>query len=176
MSHSLVWLALVLVVVVNAAGVFLVFLQLPGTWLILLLMGLITWWRDEQVYWVALAILLGLAVLGEILELIGAARGSRKAGGSKRAAVLALVGGVVGAILGTFVIPVPVIGTLVGACLAAGVGSYLGDRWAGRHHVDAAVAGKGAAMGRFWATMAKAGIGVLMWLVAAVAIFWAQLN
>lgn len=176
MSQLLVWLVLALVIVLNAVGVFLAFLQLPGTWLIVLLMSLVAWWRSEQVFWIALALLIFLAILGEILELIGVVRGSRRAGGSKRAAILALVGSVGGAIVGTITVPLPVIGTLVGACLGAGAGSYFGDRWAGQEHAEAATAGKGAAIGRLWATVAKAGIGALMWLVAAVAIFWAQLN
>jgi uncharacterized protein YqgC (DUF456 family) len=72
-----------------------------------------------------------LAVLAEMLEFILGAAGSRRAGGSTRAAALAIVGSLVGGIVGT-ALPLPMLGTLIGACLGAFIGSLLGDLWAGR--------------------------------------------
>ncbi len=139
--------------------------------------GLCWWWcRGKESVpsipdWVVV-VLLCLAVLGEVLELAISARGARKVGGSKRGAFAALVGGMVGAILGmTF--PFPVVGTLLGACVGAGLGSYLGDRWAGRSHEEATEAGQGAAVGRLWGTVTKISISVAMWLITAMAVFGA---
>ena len=172
MIDLLIWPMLVLLLVVNAMGVLLVVMQLPGTWLILLATALAWWWQPERVTWVTLVVLVGLAVLGEVLELIASARGSQKAGGSRRGAIMSLVGGIGGAIAGTMVVlPVPVVSTILGACLGAGLGAYVGDRWVGRTHKQAAESGQGAAVGRFWGTVSKLGVSVVMWLVAAVAVF-----
>ena len=176
MSEVLIWMSLALLLLVNAFGVFLVLLQMPGTWGILLATGLAAWWQSERIGWVAIVILVALAIIGEIIEFIGSAHGSRTAGGTRRAAILSLLfgtfGAIVGAILGSFI---PIIGTLagilIGACLSAGLGSYLGDRWAGRSHQQASQSGQGAAVGRLWGTVGKVVVAVVMWLVTAVAVF-----
>ena len=161
---------------VNAVGVILVAFQMPGTWLILLATTLTAWWVgfgwDEVriTYW-TLMILLGLAVLGEILEFVAGAAGASKAGASRRGVLGAIVGGVVGAIIGTiFLAFIPILGTLIGAAIGAGVGSIGGDLWAGREWGHALLAGRGAAIGRFWGAVWKLGVAVVMWLVATWAV------
>lgn len=169
----------VLLLLVNTVGIFLVALQLPGTWLILLATGLVAWWRwdAEAIGWWALGLLVLLAVTGEVLEFIAGAWGARRAGASKRAAVAATVCGVIGAILGaTLLSVVPVIGTLFGALLGAatgaGIGSILGDLWAGREFKPALHAGKGAAIGRFMGALGKVVVAGIMWAVVLVALLW----
>ena len=107
--------------------------NLPGTWLMVLVTALLKWWQPEYVLvsWTTLGVSAGLAALGEVLELVLGAAGSRHAGGSKRAAVLAILGSLVGGIIGT-ALPVPLVGTLIGACLGAFTGSLIADLWAGR--------------------------------------------
>ena len=167
MMDVLFWTVLALTMLINAAGVLLVVLQLPGTWLIALVAALLTWWRPDRVPWAFPVILVTIALLGEVIELSASARGSRKAGGSHRGTVCGLAASLIGAVLGSFALP-PV-GTLIGACVGAGLGSYLGDRWAGRPHGRAVLAGRGAAAGRFWGTVLKLVLAVAMWLVAAFA-------
>lgn len=139
--------------------------------MIVLASALMAWWTRE-ISWTPVIILLVLAVLGEIWEFIASASGAKKAGGSGRGAVVSIIGGVVGAIAGTPLIPVPIVGTIVGECVGAGLGAYLGDRWAGRTHGQATAAGQGAAVGRFWGTIGKVGIALVMWLVATIATVW----
>ena len=67
-----------------------------------------------------------MAVLGEVLEFVLGAAGSRRPGGSRRAAALAIVGSLVGEIVDT-ALQVPVVGTLISACLGAFAGSLLED-------------------------------------------------
>ncbi len=171
----LFWVVLVVLWLVNAVGVVMVALQLPGTWLMLLATGLVAWWQwdglPEQrlIGWWVLASLLALAVLGEIVEAVAGALGARKAGGTKRGALLAIVGGIAGAIAGTFLIPIPIIGTLLGAALGAGAMSMLGDKWAGRSYGDAFRAGRGAAVGKFAGSVGKLVIAAAMWVVVFVA-------
>ena len=169
-SELTIWLILVLLLVVNAAGVFLVVMQLPGTWLILLATGLMSWQQPQRITWVALLTLASLAVIGELVEFFASVRGGRKAGGTRHGAVLGLILAIVGAIVGSVFIPP--IGTLIGSCLGAGIGSYMGDRIAGRSHQDAAAAGKGSAVGRLWGTIAKVLVAAAMWVVATAAVFW----
>jgi hypothetical protein len=147
--------------------------NLPGTWLMVLLAAGVEWWQPGEFLfsWTVLAAAVALALVGELLEFVLGAAGSRQAGGSRRAAGLAIVGGVVGAILGT-AIPVPILGTLVGASLGAFAGSLLGDLWAGRPLFHSVAAGRGAAVGRFWGTVAKMAVGGAIVLLLGVAAFF----
>jgi uncharacterized protein YqgC (DUF456 family) len=169
--QSVIYLALALLVIVNAAGVFMVVLQLPGTWLMLLATGLVAWWQPNQIGWAVLAVMLLLAVMGELVEALLASAKARRAGGSRRGALLAIVGGIVGAVVGTILLPVPVVGTLTGACVGAGGGALAGDRLAGRSWSRAWTAGAAAARGRLWATVLKLIIALAMWAIATVAVF-----
>jgi len=159
---------------VNTLGVAMVALQLPGTWIILLGSAAYGWWRwDEDVTsirWFTLAILLGLAIVGELIETLAGAAGARRAGGTRTGAVLAIFGGVLGAIVGTMVIPIPVFGTIVGACLGAAVATMLGDRWRGRSWSNSRLSARGAAVGKFWGTLGKLAVAVTMWIVVAIAL------
>jgi hypothetical protein len=152
-------------------------LQLPGTWVMLLCSILFAWWRHDEGFGTlgagTLIAATVLAILGEVVEFVAGAWGARHAGGSKRAALLAVVGGVVGAIVGTFALAMlPIIGTLLGAAVGAGVGSILGERWKGRQWKLALETGKGAAIGRFWGAAGKLAIAAAMWLLIAVAVLW----
>lgn len=175
------WGAIALLLLLNAVGVFLVALQLPGTWAMLFVTLLAAWWANWQygggwlegtiTVW-ALVALLVLAILGEVLEFLAGAAGASKAGASKRGVAGAILGGVGGALVGTVAIPVPIAGTLIGAALGSGAGSILGDKWAGRDWHPALIAGKGAAVGRFWGAVLKLLVAIAMWLVVAGAVLW----
>jgi uncharacterized protein len=146
---------------------------LPGTWLMVLVTAVLKWWQPDYVVvsWTLLGVAAGLAVLGEVLEFVLGAAGSRRAGGSTRAAALAIVGSLVGGILGT-ALPVPIVGTVIGACLGAFAGSLLGDLWAGRPLFPSFAAGWGAAVGRFWGTVSKLAIGGIIVVILALAAFF----
>lgn len=145
---------------------------LPGTWLMILTAAAVDMWLVDEVMfgWPVLLIAILLATLGEILEFYLGAAGSRAAGGSRRAAALAIAGGIVGAIAGT-AFPVPVLGTLIGASLGAFVGSLLGDFWAGRAILQSVDAGREAAAGRFWGTVAKMAVGGAIVVILGFAAF-----
>jgi len=153
----------------NGVCVVLVLLQLPGSWLMLLATALAAWLGDWQTIgmW-TIGALSALAIGGEGLELLAGTAGAAKAGGSKRAAILAVVGAMVGAILGIF--GPPIIGSVIGACVGAAAGSMAGDRWAGRSWRQAAETGKGAAKGRLLGTIAKVVVAACMWLIVTVAV------
>jgi uncharacterized protein len=145
---------------------------LPGTWLMVLFPVLLKWWQPDQfmVSWTVLGVAVGLAVLGEVLEFVLGAAGSRRTGGATRGAVLALVGSMVGGIMGIG-LPVPLVGPLLGACLGAFVGAIVGNLWAGRTLFQSLTAGRGAAIGQFWGTVLKLAIGAIIAIMLAIAAF-----
>jgi len=168
----MVYLYAVVLTIFNLVFWFGILFNLPGTWLMVLLATVIEWWKPGEFLfsWTVLYVAVGLAILGEILEFVLGAAGARQAGGSKRAAALAIVGGLVGAILGTL-LPIPIVGTLIGACLGAFAGSLLGDLWAGRPVQLSVGTGRGAAIGRFWGTVAKMAVGGVIVVILGVAAF-----
>jgi uncharacterized protein YqgC (DUF456 family) len=169
----MVYVYAVLLTLLNLALWFGILFNLPGTWLMVLFAAILEWWQPGQFMfsWTTLLVAAGLALLGEVLELVLGAAGSRQAGGSKRAAALAIVGSFIGGILGT-ALPVPIVGTLIGACLGAFGGSLLGDLWAGRPLFKSLKVGQGAAVGRFWGTVAKLAVGAVMVIILAIAAFF----
>jgi uncharacterized protein YqgC (DUF456 family) len=169
----MVYVSAVLLTVLNLGFWVGILFNLPGTWLMVLVTAVLKWWQPDyvQVSWTVLGMAAGLAALGEVLEFILGAAGSRRAGGSRRAAALAILGSLVGGILGT-ALPVPIVGTLIGACLGAFAGSLIGDLWAGRPLFPSFEAGWGAAVGRFWGTVSKLAIGGIIVVVLALAAFF----
>lgn len=172
-------LALLGLLLINTVGVFMVALQLPGTWTLAAATALFAWayWDfhgpEHPIigFW-TLGALLVLGVLGEIVEGAAGAVGAKGAGGTKRGMVLAIGLGIIGAILGTVFLPIPIVGTLVGAAVGSGSGSILGDLWAGREWRPALRSGRGAAIGRFAGSVGKLLIGGVMWLIVVVALIW----
>jgi uncharacterized protein YqgC (DUF456 family) len=170
----------VVLVLVNTGWLISVLFGAPGTWFMVLSTAVAAWlqWQpgvpagsQPISLWTLLA-LVGLAVLGEVLEFIAGAAGARRAGGSSRGAVAAIIGGVAGAILGTFLVPIPVLGSLLGAAGGAGMGAWGVELAGGKSMDDSMRIGLGAGVGRLLGTIYKLGVGVAIWIVAAVAAFW----
>ena len=109
-------------ILVACFGVLLIPFSLPGNWLIAAV-GLLG--PALGLGWMPLAVLLGAAVLSEILELLLATRTTKKAGAGRAGQWGALVGGLFGAILGTPLLPIPILGTLLGSAMGAFFGAIL---------------------------------------------------
>ncbi len=73
------------------------------------------------------AVLCGLALIGEAVELLTSVFTAKKAGASRQAAWGGLAGGLAGMILLSFLVPVPLLGTLVGALLGCFLGATLAE-------------------------------------------------
>src|SRR3954469_14524233 len=112
-------MALALLVLAQLAGLLMVPLGLPGTWLQVAALGAYAWASHWHGGWVVFAVALLLAAGAEVVEFVLGGRFARRYGGSRRAAWGAILGGLVGAVVGT---PVPVIGSVIGAF----VGAFLG--------------------------------------------------
>ena len=169
----MIYLYASLLTILNLAFWASILFGMPGIWLMVLVAAFVEWMQPSEYMFgqATLYVSAGLALLAELLEFLMGAAGARQAGGSKRGAGLAIVGGIVGAVFGT-ALPVPVLGTLIGASAGAFAGSLLGDRMAGRPVDQSVQAGRGAAIGRFWGTTAKMIIGAVVLVLLTVAAFF----
>ena len=163
-----------ILILLNTAWLVLVVFGLPGNWLIVISTCLFAWWRwDDGVFSIyTLIVIVALAILGELVEFFAGMIGAKKSGASWPGSIFALFGAVTGAVLGTFLIPVPFFGTLLGACLGAGLGVWGLEFSRGKkmeHSVRYAV---GAGLGEFFGITSKFALGIIIWFTVAIAAFW----
>ncbi|MFB3891960.1 MAG: DUF456 domain-containing protein [Phycisphaerae bacterium] len=161
-------------VLANAVWLALDLFGLPGNWLMVastVVVAWINWSRHSFSIW-TLAVIVVLATIGEALELIAGMVGARKAGASKRGALGALGGGFVGAVFGTVFLPIPVLGSLAGAVLGACAGAWGIEMMLGRGMKASVKSGIGSGVGQLVGTTTKLTLGVIIWLIVAVAAYW----
>ena len=129
------YLSALLLVACSGLAWLLTLVALPGNWLIVGGAALFAWLLPEQagqgVTWTTVAVLLGLAVVGELVEFGAGAAGAAKQGASRRAVALSIVGAMVGSILGLGVgTPIPVLGWFVMAVLGGAAALLRARIWA----------------------------------------------
>ncbi len=170
----MIFILLTILIIINLFWLLLVFFGMPGNWLIVLSTALFAWWRWDDGFFsiYCIAVIIILAALGELFEFLGAATGSKKAGGSLRASVGALFGGIAGAITGTFIIPIPVLGTLIGAAGGAFAGSSLMELSKGKSLDKSAHVGVHAGLGQIKGILSKIVMGIIIWIIVAIAAFY----
>ncbi len=173
----------VLLVLLNLCALATNFLTLPGNWFIVLLTVLFALFVKPSSgngigLWTAGAVV-GLAVLGEVIEFAAGAAGAAKSGGSRRGMLLAVVGAMGGSIAGTILgtaIPIPIVGSLIGAILGGALGAfggaYAGEAWKGKSEEERLAVSTGAMLGRVFGTVGKLGVGAVMVVVSTVAAFF----
>lgn len=169
-----VWLTIL--VIFNACSLPLVLFSLPGNWLIVGATCFFAWWKwDERIFsiytLVAIAI---LAVAGEIIEFFAGVGGAKKAGAGWIASICAIGGAIIGAAVGTVFIPIPILGTLLGACIGAGSATLAVETMGGKEMHNSIKSGVGAGVGVFLGTTSKFAIGILIWIIVTVAAFYGQ--
>jgi len=171
------WVYYAVLIALLVAGLFINVLGLPGLWVMVasaLGYAWVTGWR--HVGWPALVALVVLALAAEAIEFVAGSAGAKKAGGSKRGMAGGLVGGLLGAIF-LSVIPIPGVAQLVGAIIGTFIGVVAVELLFVGKAVDRSVQiGVGAAKGRFWGTIFKTLIGVIMFFVALVTAFPLELG
>lgn len=161
-------LAVVVLVGLGLVGLVMVPLGLPGLWVMvggILAYGWLTSFQSVGV--ATIAIVLGLAFLGEIIENWIGFHYARRYGGSKRSGWGALIGGLVGAVIG---VPIAVIGSVIGAFLGSFLGAAVFEYTYSRHAGVATRAGWGAVVGRAAAAAVKIALGLVIALVGLFAV------
>ena len=85
----------------------------------------------------------------------------------------ALLGGVIGALALTPFIPIPVVGTLIGAIIGTFVGAVVGEVTgiAPKTVRGSMKPALGATVGRVIGTFSKMGVAIVIWLALSVAAF-----
>ena len=170
----MIYFWLVCLLVLNFCWLGLVFFALPGNWLMVVSTCLFAWWRwDDGLFsWPLLVAVTVLALIAEIIEFFAGAGGAKKAGAGWLGAGAAILGAVIGALVGTFIIPIPLFGTMLGACLGAGLFTWIAERITGAEHNQSVRSGVGAGTGVLVGTLSKFCIGCIIWLLITIAAFW----
>ena len=164
---------LIILILAMPAALIAVVLGLPGTWLILVTSVLYSWLTDFSV--ITYQMLLGLlvfAVAAEVLEFWSGLWGARRYGGSKKAMLGTLIGGLAGAIILT-----PMLfgfGSVVGAFFGAFAGGLVVTYLEQRKMNEAMRVGWGGLLGRVFAMVFKGAAVVTMIGLDLWAIFFAQ--
>ncbi|MCU0622913.1 MAG: DUF456 domain-containing protein [Gemmatimonadaceae bacterium] len=163
-------MATLLLALACLAGLAMIAVGLPGTWLMIGAALVYDWLVPGTTFglW-TLGGTLVLALVAEVLEFTVAKRYTERTGGSSRAGWGAMLGGLAGAFAG---VPVPIIGSVLGAFAGAFAGALLME-WTVRRDDAAGVVrvATGALVGRAVATASKLGAGVAIgaWLVIVAA-------
>lgn len=146
---------------------------MPGNWLMIISTGVFAWltWDSGPISLATLIAVTILAFLGEVVEFLGGMGGAKKNGASFIGSIGAIMGAIIGAVLGTFFLPIPILGTILGSCIGAGIGTWLLELATGKTHNDSMRSGMGAGVGQLIGITTKFFIGILIWIVIAVAVF-----
>jgi uncharacterized protein YqgC (DUF456 family) len=146
-------------------------LSLSGTWVVLGAALLVAWNRWPEFPGIGtLIVFLLLCITAEIIEAFAGAWGVQKRGGSKAAGWAALGGGLLGMLLGTAVIPIPVAGSLAGMIIGSFGCAFLAEHAKMKRTGHAAHVATGAVLARVGVIFLKVGITLLMSLVLAIGI------
>ena len=142
----------------------LIFLGLPGTWVIIGITGLWAFLSGAPDFgWQFFVLVLGLAAAGEVVEFLAGYYGAKRFGGSSKGSI----GGVIGAIVGGFLCA-PLFfgfGALLGALGGGFTGCFLMEKMHGASGSAAANAALGSTLGRFGGFLVKLSIGIgIIWL------------
>lgn len=173
------WLLLFVVVVLLGAVANL--FGLAGNWIMLGISVLHTYLVDRSMtvgFGLGFCLLLFfLALLGELMEFLSGILGAGKAGASRRAMILSMLGGMIGSFFGfglgnvIFFILGGIIGIFFFGGLGALAGAMLGEMWKGSTSDKRAEVGRGAFVGRILGTLAKTMIGSLMLVLVICGLF-----
>ena len=170
----MIYVWIILLLLLNACWLLGVLFALPGNWLMVISTALFVWWRwDDGIFSMAVLIMIAiLALIGELIEFFAGVGSAKKAGAGWGAALASISGMFAGAVLGTFLIPFPIAGTLLGACIGAGLVTWSVERLSGKTHDKSVKSGLGAGIGVFLGTTTKFLIGCIIWMIIAIAAFW----
>ncbi|MCI0498451.1 MAG: DUF456 family protein [Planctomycetales bacterium] len=169
----MIYFWITLLILLNGCWLATVPFTLPGNWLMVITTCLFAWWQWDNgiLGWPLLVTITALALIGELAEFFAGAGGAKKAGATWRGAAAAIAGAIFGAIFGTIILPVPLFGTMLGACFGAGLMTWTVERSAGKTKDQSVRSGVGAGKGVLIGTLSKFAVGCLIWLLIAIAAF-----
>lgn len=164
-------LGFVLMWVMCLVGLLLSCLSLSGTWLVVgatLLSKLLV--HSGFPGFGTVLLMVWIAICVEVIEYVAGVWGVKKRGGSNWSGLAALVGGMVGLVLGT-AIPIPVFGSLLGMTAGSFGLVYGVERYRLKQAGPAVHIALGTVMARFFVVLLKvsATLGMMAWLAIGLA-------
>lgn len=154
-------------------------IALPGNWVAVAILIAYAFLGPEtgnaSIGYIPVVAAFCFALLGEAFEFIAAALGAQKAGASRKATLLAMVGSMAGAIFGAIVgLPVPIVGQVLAAILFGGLGATLGamlGEWSnGSSWRESLPIGHAAFWGRTIGTLGKVAAGAVIIVIAMISV------
>jgi uncharacterized protein YqgC (DUF456 family) len=156
--------------IVMIAGIVIIPFGIPGTFVIVGSALIYGWLTDfAEVTWKFIGILLLIAVFAEVVEFLLGAITAGKYGASKLGITGAIVGGFLGAIWGTPLMPI--LGTLLGAFAGAFAGAALFEYIGSKDVQKSLRAGFGAFLGSVGGKLFKVAAAVAMVVMVGFAVF-----
>ena len=163
-------LVLIIYLTLSFAGLFLVFIGLPGNFFILLLSTALAWYYKFKIINLnILIVLLVLALLGELMEFVLGIIGSKRKKSSNQAILGSIIFSIIGAIIfSPFLFG---IGAVIGAFAGAFFGAFLVEYIKQKNVTVAYQSGIGAFLGKLGGTLAKSVIGIIMITITLMQVF-----
>jgi uncharacterized protein YqgC (DUF456 family) len=180
MPDVLPYLSAILLVGSVVVGWVLTLVGLPGIWLMVLAAAGYAWLGPEsgvmQIAGTTVGGLAVLAALSEAAEFVAGMWGAHRAGGSRRAALFALVGSLVGAVVGGIVgVPIPIVGPPIAAVMGGALGALIGAGLAESSRGERAEKSWQVGQAAFWGRLIGTGIKTVAATIIAAVIVGALL-
>jgi hypothetical protein len=163
------WIYYLILAVVLVGGLYLTLLNMPGLWVMVAATAIYA--ALNHFAYAGIKTLIAIAVLALIAELVdlgAAGAGAKKAGASRRGLWGAIIGGFVGGLFLTGLVPIPVVGTLIGICLGTFAGAIAGELTSGSQVTQSVRVGVGAAWGRLLGILSKLLFGCIILLTVVI--------
>lgn len=172
LAHTGLFLAWTGCALLCLGGLLLAVFSVSGTWLVLgaaICAALLTG-PDQFPGWPTLVGILAVCASVDIIEWFAASWGVRRRGGSAAAGWMALLGSIGGMILGSLLIPVPLIGGLIGMMAGSFALVYWIEKRRLQHTEHAAHIATGAVLAGMSMLLLKvvATAGLILWLAAGL--------
>ncbi len=162
-------LTLLLILTITAIAAVTIWMNLPGSFLMLIFIFVWAWFDDFVLISIAeIFIIFGLLVLLEVLEFALSGLAAQYGGAEKRSAFLAIVGGLLGTIvLGSLFF---IVGAIIGLLLGSYLGAYWGEHQAGKSPAEAKRAALAALMGSIAGKLLKSATTVIIgvWMIREI--------
>lgn len=171
------WFLVGLLIALNIVSLMSNLFLLPGNWFMTGLLCIFLMFSDygHGPTWMIAVVCVVLAGLGEVLEFAMGSAAAGKKGASRRAMLISMGLSFVCSIVGTFVVPIPIVGSVIGAILGAAIGAFagawLGEAWKGTDPTLRTEISHAAMLGRLFGMVAKGVVGVTIFVVQLVS-FW----
>jgi uncharacterized protein YqgC (DUF456 family) len=162
-------LILLLVIIITTISSITIWLNLPGSFLMLAFIFVWAWFGDFVLISLPeIFVILLLMVLLEILEFALSGLAVKYSGAEKRSAFLAIVGGLLGTIvLGSLFF---IVGAILGLLIGSYLGAYWGEHQAGKSPAEARRAALGALMGSIAGKILKSATTIIIgvWMLQEI--------